>query len=153
MLKTTGLTLVVLLGLAGCNNSGQDQSKVAVIEYSNSSRKAIQETIRQEVANHKTPILYFYADWCGPCRRFRASLSDEQLEGALSKATLIKINVDSCGEMASAYSIDAVPTFVKVDADGQVVAKITSDKWAEDIPSDISPVMKALATSTEYDMQ
>lgn len=97
--------------------------------------------------------MYFYADWCGPCRRFRAALPSEQVDEALQHATIIKVNVDSCQELAAHYNVTAVPTFVKVDAQGQPVATITSSEWEEDVPAEIAPVMAKLANSAAYNLK
>jgi thioredoxin 1 len=105
-----------------------------------------------EVAE-RVPIIYFYADWCGPCCRFRAALPSEQVDEVLKQATIIKVNVDSCQELAAYYHVTAVPTFVKVDAQGNAVATITSAEWGEDVPAEIAPVMQKLVRSTAYDLK
>jgi len=75
------------------------------------------------------------------------------VDEALQRAALIKVNVDSCQELAAYYHVTAVPTFVKLDAQGKPVAAITSDKWSEDEPAEIAPVMAKLANTTVYDLK
>jgi thioredoxin-like negative regulator of GroEL len=103
-------------------------TKASVTDYMQADNpQALAPVIRRATAAHRVPIVYFYADWCGPCRRFRAALPSEQVDEALKQAAIIKINVDSCQELAAYYHVTAVPTFVKVDAQGEPMASITSD--------------------------
>jgi len=75
------------------------------------------------------------------------------VDEALQQATLIKVNVDSCQDLAAYYHVTAVPTFVKVDRQGKPIASITSDKWGEDEPAEIAPVMAKLVNTASYDLK
>jgi hypothetical protein len=72
---------------------------------------------------------------------------------ALQRAALIKVNVDSCQELAAYYKVTAVLTFVKVDAQSKPFAKITSAAWHEDTPAEIAPVLAKLVNTTAYDLK
>ena len=63
------------------------------------------------------------------------------------------MNIDSCRELAAYYNVTAVPTFVKVDAEGKPMATITSAEWDEDAPAEIAPVIQKLVGSTTYDLK
>jgi thioredoxin len=55
----------------------------------------------------------FYADWCGPCKAIAPIY--EQLSQQLSRPnhiTFTKINTDQQGELAGAYGVTALPTFM-----------------------------------------
>ncbi|KAF9886400.1 hypothetical protein FE257_011545 [Aspergillus nanangensis] len=55
----------------------------------------------------------FYADWCGPCHAIAPAY--EQLAAQLSRPNLItftKINVDNQQDIAKAYGVTAMPTFI-----------------------------------------
>lgn len=151
------LLVALLVGiLYACWQSATHPSnpRASVIDYTQADApSALVPVIRRATAAHRVPIVYFYADWCGPCRRFRAALSSEQVDEALKQATIIKVNVDSCQDLAAYYHVTAVPTFVKVNAQGEPVASITSDKWKEDEAAEIAPVMTKLATTAAYDSQ
>jgi thioredoxin 1 len=129
-------------------------TKAVVAEYTQADDpQAFAQFLRQVTPANRVPIIYFYADWCGPCKRFRAALPSEQVDEALRQAALIKVNVDSCQELAAYYGISAVPTFIKVDTQGKPVATITGEEWGEDVPDEIAPVMVKLANSTTYDLK
>lgn len=58
-------------------------------------------------------IADFYADWCGPCKQIAPVY--EQLSAQLSrpnKITFSKINTDRQQELAQAYGVTAMPTFM-----------------------------------------
>ncbi|GAB1310793.1 Thioredoxin-like protein 1 [Madurella fahalii] len=55
----------------------------------------------------------FYADWCAPCKQVAPIF--EQLSQALSRpnlATFVKINTDNQKDIAKAYNVTALPTFI-----------------------------------------
>ncbi|KAF2447005.1 thioredoxin 1 [Karstenula rhodostoma CBS 690.94] len=55
----------------------------------------------------------FYADWCGPCKQiapYYANLAKQHgVDGTLAFA---KVNVDSAQDIAAAYRVQAMPTFM-----------------------------------------
>lgn len=143
---------VCAAGLTSCGAAATHPQQAVIADYKQcGSPQALTQFIRTATPTGRVPIVYFYADWCGPCRRFRAALPSGQVDEALQRATLIKVNVDSCQNLAAYYGVTAVPTFVKVDAQGRVLASITSAEWQEDAPAAIAPVMARLANTTTYD--
>lgn len=143
--------------LSGCGDQAPPATgsapPVATIDYARlPPDSSLATVVAREMAQGRTPVLYFYADWCGPCKRFRATLPDAQVQAALAKATLIKVNVDEdAQELAGRYGVQAVPTFVKLNAQLEPVAVISSDKWDEDVAENIAPVMHQLVATTAYD--
>lgn len=140
--------------LTSCGESATHSTKAVVTEYKQiDNPNAFAAFVRSTTPAQRVPVVYFYADWCGPCRRFRAALPSEQVDEALKQATIIKVNVDSCQELAAYYHVKAVPTFVKVDTQGNPIATITSAEWKEDVPAEIAPVMTKLVSSTTYNLK
>lgn len=75
-----------------------------------------------EVKNSEKKVLIdFYADWCGPCKMLAPELEAvaNELDG---KVKIGKINVDEQGELANAFSINAIPALI-VFKNGQEAAK------------------------------
>ncbi|GAA4030017.1 hypothetical protein GCM10022409_12840 [Hymenobacter glaciei] len=145
-------SLFLAMLLTGCEGTATHPRKTVVLEYSQAgSPQAFVQFLQGATPAHRVPVVYFYADWCGPCRRFREALPSPEVDEALQQALLIKVNIDSCQELAAHYGVTAIPTFVKVDAKGRALATITSDAWGEDVPAKIAPVMAQLVNGNAYD--
>ncbi|KAI8429570.1 hypothetical protein MSG28_000186 [Choristoneura fumiferana] len=67
---------------------------------------------QSEMANAGTKLVVvdFTASWCGPCQRISPFF--EQLPAKFPRAVFLKVDVDRCGETASAQGVSAMPTFL-----------------------------------------
>jgi len=57
-------------------------------------------------------ILYFTAEWCGPCKKTRPIV--EELNKDLSLTNIRIVDVDSEMELAKNFEIKSVPTFIVI---------------------------------------
>jgi thioredoxin len=66
----------------------------------------------------KPCIIDFYADWCGPCKIVAPVLEDlaRDFDG---KIDVFKVNTEEEQELASAFGIRSIPSFLFVPAEGQ----------------------------------
>ncbi len=66
----------------------------------------------------KPCIIDFYADWCAPCKIVSPVLEDlaKDFNG---KIDVFKVNTEEEQELASAFGIRSIPSFLFVPADGQ----------------------------------
>lgn len=64
------------------------------------------------ISGSATPILVdFYATWCGPCQMMSGFL-DLVKDSVQDQIKIVKIDVDKYPDIASQYSISALPTMV-----------------------------------------
>lgn len=90
-------------------------------------------------ASHKTPIAVFYwADWCGPCKTMRPAL-EAAADALAGRITVMSLNIDEAPTTTYANGISNVPTIIVYDG---VVAKperliglATEDKLIEYLES------------------
>ncbi len=75
--------------------------------------------LEKELSQSSLPIIVdFYATWCGPCKKIAPLL--ETLPA--SKVKVLKVNVDSCLDLAREYKIMAMPTAILFSSTGEVLA-------------------------------
>lgn len=65
----------------------------------------------------KPCIVDFYADWCGPCKRVAPILKDLAVVYK-NDIVVYKINVDQEKELAAAFGIQSIPTFLFIPKEG-----------------------------------
>jgi thioredoxin len=66
----------------------------------------------------KPCVIDFYADWCGPCKTVAPVLEElaKEYDGELN---VYKVNTEEEQELASAFGIRSIPSFLFVPATGQ----------------------------------
>ena len=72
-------------------------------------------------------ILYFSADWCGPCKQLAPTM--ESLKGQINYR---KINVDQDQELSAKYGVRNIPTLILVE-NGEAKGKIVGNQPRETI--------------------
>ena len=62
------------------------------------------------LANNKSVVVDFYADWCGPCKMIGPVL--QEVSNEVTDVTFVKVNVDELGEIAQRYGVMSIPTLI-----------------------------------------
>jgi thiol:disulfide interchange protein len=77
---------------------------------------------RHEAAtNRKQVLVYFTADWCGPCQEMKRTVfADDEVERALRFHVPVRIDVDQQPVLAKKYGATSIPHFILIDGDGEV---------------------------------
>lgn len=75
---------------------------------------------RAALAEGKTLVVDFWAEWCGPCRMLGPVI--DQLSEEISGAEFCKIDVDDNPDLAREYSIMSIPC-VMIFKGGKLAAK------------------------------
>ncbi len=66
----------------------------------------------------KPCVIDFYADWCGPCKMV-APVLEELAKDYDGKINVYKVNTEEEQELASAFGIRSIPSFLFVPSEGQ----------------------------------
>lgn len=67
---------------------------------------------KEKVLESTEPVLVdFYATWCGPCKMM-APVIDEVAAEVAGKAKVYKLDIDESPDVASAFGVMGVPTFI-----------------------------------------
>jgi len=84
--------------------------------------KIVNKAEFEALKNNGVVLVDFYADWCGPCKMLGPVLEDlsKEYEG---KATIVKVNVDDEGELASQFGVMSIPNLFLLK-DGEIVKNV-----------------------------
>jgi len=94
-----------------------------------------------EISSAKVPVIvYFYADWCGPCKSMSPLMGEiaSKYQGLLS---IFKVNVDSGADIASRFNIMSIPALVFIDKNKDVFRQLFGSKDIADISKTIDEIM------------
>ena len=73
------------------------------------------------IQSDKPVVVYFWAEWCGPCRMIAPSIEEMSAEYS-ENAVIAKCDVDNNPQVAMKYSIRNIPT-VLFFKDGEIADK------------------------------
>ena len=84
--------------------------------------KIVNKAEFEALKNNGVVLVDFYADWCGPCKMLGPVLEDlsKEYEG---KATIVKVNVDDEGDLASQFGVMSIPNLFLLK-DGEIVKNV-----------------------------
>ncbi len=79
----------------------------------------LDEFILNNIENKKSVLLYFGAQWCGPCKQLKKKLDEPDMVKSMPNLVVAYLDVDDDenSSLVKRYKIDALPTqiFIKVD--------------------------------------
>ena len=93
------------------------------------------EAARVEAAqSHHAVFAYFTAGWCPPCQQMKKTTwADNTVKAAMEKFVPVKIDVDAHPELAQKYGVNAMPTYVIVSEQGEVLRRRTGLMMPEEM--------------------
>jgi len=121
-LYCAGIAVSMVLAIAGCSKSPKSQQNGAVAEtVSDSVSGSAYENLQYR--NGLPTVIDFYATWCGPCKAIAPVFDVLKVEYG-EKINFVSVDVDADNETARRYGIEAMPTFVILDSEGEEIRRI-----------------------------
>ena len=113
-------------------------------------RQQLADEVRHAASAHQTVVVMTSARWCGVCKEFQAALPDPQMQAALAKVDLVRVDVDDFDDELRAGGMleDTLPWFYKVDATLHPVDAISAGEWDENVAPNMAPVLKSFLAGT-----
>lgn len=71
-------------------------------------------------------VLQFHATWCQPCKRVTPIL--EEIAAERDDVELTRIDIEESPVQAADFGISSVPVIIRLDEDGNEVARVTGAK-------------------------
>jgi len=123
MSRILALALVLLL-VTGCF-AGPDDNPAAKIRWV----EDLPEGLRLAKETGKPAMLYFTADWCGPCVELKKYVfSDKRVAAASSRLVNIYIDVDKNYDTLAAYKVRGIPAIFFLKPGGEIAERFSGDR-------------------------
>jgi thiol:disulfide interchange protein len=100
-----------------------------IVNWGAEFRQAQEESFR----SGKPLLIYFTAEWCGPCQQMRRTTwADPGVEQALRAYVTVKVDVDQNPQLAERFGATAIPAFTLMDKDGRTTKSTAGYMSAEE---------------------
>lgn len=97
--------------------------------------------IDELVSSRKVVVLFFTAEWCGPCVMMQDHLREIAAKIISSKVAFGRVDVDRAYTVADRYSVQHIPSIVVI-VDGKVADVIVGSTSREKLAERLERVVK-----------
>lgn len=108
------------------NDASQKEGTVTYLSTSDFRNKIMDYVAHPNewVYNGSRPaVIDFYATWCGPCKKM-SPIVDELAKNYAGKIDFYKVDIDKEQELAQAFGIQSIPTFLFIPVKGNPTAQM-----------------------------
>ena len=86
----------------------------------------LDEFIIQGTEEKKTIMLYFGAEWCGPCKQLKKRLADNESKSLMPKLVVGHLDVDEelNTKLVKRYKVSSLPTQILIKLDENKVVEL-----------------------------
>jgi cytochrome c-type biogenesis protein len=102
-----------------------------------------------KVPTGRPRLLEFSSDDCPVCARMRPRLLDIERACATAEGTVVRIDVDKpeVQSLVSHYDVHFLPTFIRVDAEGNAVERIVGEQTRERLLLTVNEVVRGACSA------
>lgn len=115
---------LVLLLVSSCS-AGSEDNPSGKIQWV----QDLSEGLRLARETGKPAMLYFTADWCGPCVELKKYVfSNKRVVEASTRLVNIYIDADKSFETLSVYKVRGIPAIFFLNPNGEVIERYSGDR-------------------------
>ena len=95
-------------------------------------------------------LLWLVVSDCKPCKAVEATLSSHDVQNALGRTRLVRLNAGDFGSELARVGLptDAFPGFALLGPNGHASDYLHGGEWDADLPQNIAPVLKSFVDGT-----
>jgi len=89
--------------------------------------ESLDKFIIEQTEKEKVIMLYFGAEWCGPCKQLKKRLAEKETKTLLPDLVVAHLDVDEelNTKLVKRYKINSLPTQILIKLDGTKVVEIS----------------------------
>jgi thiol:disulfide interchange protein len=115
---------LVLLLVTGCFAGSEDNPSIKIQWVQDLS-----EGLRLARETGKPAMLYFTADWCGPCVELKKYVfSNKRVAEASTRLVNIYIDVDKNFDTLAVYKVRGIPAIFFLSPSGEIIERFSGDR-------------------------
>jgi len=152
------LFLIAVSQIMFCVNASEEEGLMINFQPEG---KTLNEMLTMIKASGKTGMLFFTADWCGPCNALIKQVFKDEKAGEYIESNFILFWIEfeksTSTALAKHYNVRGLPTVVLINTDGEVIDKLGGyssgppEKYIERLNKSIEAGNSILELKAEYE--
>jgi thiol:disulfide interchange protein len=139
---------ILLVSMIGSGCKGGSQKIIQSTEKETTMQiqwvYSLSDGLKLAKEKNKPLMVYFYADWCGWCKKLEMeTYRDSEVMKLSSNFVCVKVNTDRNIDESRKYKVSGLPTIVFLKSDGKIIEKVIGYRGSKDFMKIMSEVIKS----------